>query len=64
MSLAITLNLIFIAIVVGGWSAAVWAFYKHLGDPHEEQSDPRSAAAEQLDTSYQPERVLVSSHGR
>lgn len=34
MSLAITMNLIAAIVVVGGWSAAVWFFYRHLSDPH------------------------------
>lgn len=44
MSLAITLNLIAIVIVVGGWTAAVWAFYKKLGDPHAEAEGRRADA--------------------
>lgn len=34
MSSAVTMNLIAIAVVVGGWTAAVWAVYSKLGDPY------------------------------
>ena len=29
---AIILNLVVIAVIVAGWTAAVWAFYTHLDD--------------------------------
>ena len=34
MNSAITMNLIAIVVLVGGWTAAVWTFYKRLSDPY------------------------------
>ncbi len=60
MSLAITMNLIAIAVVVGGWTAAVWAFYKKLSDPYARpETRRRSGVVQAPEASGQPEPVLT-----
>jgi hypothetical protein len=59
MSSAIAMNLIAIAVVVGGWTAAVWAFYKHLSDPYARPRARRPNVVQAPDASSQPEPVLT-----
>ncbi len=62
MSLAITMNLIVIAVVVGGWTAAVWATYRRLSDPYARPGTRRQpGAAQALHASSRPEPVLTGS---
>ena len=61
MSLAITMNLIAIAVVVGGWTAAVWTFYKHLSDDHARPATRRPDVVQDPDANSQPEPVLTGS---
>ena len=62
MSLAITMNLIAIAVVVGGWTAAVSAFYKKLSDPYARPGTRRQPdVVQDPDASSQPEPVLTGS---
>jgi hypothetical protein len=44
MILAIAMNLIAMAVLVGGWSAAVRALYKKLGDPYKRPAAPAPSA--------------------
>ncbi len=60
MSLAITMNLIAIVVVVGGWAAAVWAFYKRLGDPYARpETGSRPGVVQDPAASSRPEPVLT-----
>jgi cytochrome c-type biogenesis protein CcmH/NrfG len=46
MLLAIVLNLVFIVVIVGGWSYVVWAVYKRLDDPYQAQENQRLFGAD------------------
>ena len=60
MSLAITMNLIAIAVIAGGWTAAVWVFHKHLSDPCARPGTRRRLGVAQVPgTSSRPEPVLT-----
>lgn len=60
MSLVITMNLLAIAIVGGGVAAAMWIFYKSLGDPYERPRARKTGKVQVLDArSRQPEPVLT-----
>ncbi|HET9082713.1 MAG TPA: hypothetical protein VFO01_19635 [Trebonia sp.] len=61
MSLAITMNLIAAIVVVGGWTAAVWFFYKHLSDPYARPATRRPDAVQAADAGSRPEPVLTGS---
>lgn len=45
MNLALTMNLIAIVVVPGGWAFAVWALYRHLGDPYQRPAARRQPGA-------------------
>lgn len=63
VGLAIAMNLIAMAVLVGGWSAAVWALYKKLGDPGQRPQTPRpGAAACAEDARSRREPALTGSH--
>ena len=64
MGLAIAMNLIAMAVLVGGWSAAVWALYKKLGDPGSAAADASSAGAAAWARTPRSRRepVLTGSH--
>ena len=59
MVLAIAMNLIAMAILVGGWSAAVWAVYKKLGDPYQRPQKPRPGAVHAWDAGPRREPALT-----
>jgi len=59
MSSAITMNLIAIAVIVGGWTAAVWAVYRKLSDPYARSVTRRPDVVQAPDASSQPEPVLT-----
>jgi hypothetical protein len=59
MSSAITMNLIAIAVVVGGWTAAVWALYSKLSDPYARAAARRPDVAQDPGARSQPEPVLT-----
>lgn len=62
MILAIAMNLITMAVLVGGWSAAVWALYKKLGGPRKRPQAPRPvAAARAEDAGSRREPALTGS---
>jgi hypothetical protein len=61
MSLVITMNLIAIAVVAGGWTAAVWFFYRHLSDPHARPETRRPDVVQSPDAGSLPEPVLTGS---
>ncbi len=61
MILAITMNLIAMAVLVGGWSAAVWALYKKLGGPRKRPQAPRPGAAPARDAGPRREPALAGS---
>jgi hypothetical protein len=65
MSLAITMNLIAVAVVVGGWAVAVRAVYKRLSDPYARtgaRPRPGAAPAPAPGASSRPEPVLTGRH--
>lgn len=59
MSSAITMNLTAIAVVVGGWTAAVWAVYSKLSDPYARAGNRRPDVVHDLGASSQREPVLT-----
>jgi hypothetical protein len=59
MSSAITMNLIAIVVVVGGWTAAVWAVYSKLSDPYARAAARRPDVAQDPGARSQPEPVLT-----
>jgi hypothetical protein len=60
MNPVITMNLIAIAVVVGGWTAAVWGFCKKLSDPYARPGTRRRPGVVQgKDASSRPEPVLT-----
>jgi len=59
VSLAIAMNLIAMAVLVGGWSVAVWAVYKKLGDPYKRPEMPRPAAVHVWDAGSRRESALA-----
>lgn len=59
MSFAVTMNLIAIAVVVGGWTAAVWAVYSRLSDPYARAAARRPDVARAPGARSQPEPVLT-----
>ena len=60
MSSAITMNLIAIAVVVGGWTAAVRAVYEQLGDPYARAGAVRGPAlVQEPGARSRPEPVLT-----
>ena len=61
MILAIAMNLIPMAILVNGWSAAVWAVYKKLGDPYKRPEAPRPWAVHARDVGSRREPALTGS---
>lgn len=62
MSLAITMNLIAMAVVVGGWAVAVWAVYRRLSDPYARAGNRRPDVIHDLGASSQPKLVLARRH--
>ena len=60
MSLVITMNVIAAIVVVGGWTAAVWFFYRHLSDPHA-RPEARRPVVQASDAGSRPEPVLANS---
>ena len=58
---AIAMNLIAMAVLVGGWSAAVWAVYKKLGDPYRRPPAPRPEAVRARDAGLRREPALTGS---
>ena len=63
MIVAIAMNLIAMAVLVGGWSVAVWALYKKLGDPGSRPQTPRPGAAVRArDAGSRREPALTGSH--
>jgi hypothetical protein len=58
---AITMNLIAMAVLVGGWSAAVWALYKKLGDPYRRPQTPRPWVPRARDAGSRREPALTGS---
>lgn len=61
MVLAIVMNLIATAILVGGWSAAVWAVYKKLGDPYKRPQTRQPRAVRARDAGSRREPALTGS---
>jgi hypothetical protein len=59
MSSAITMNLIAIAVVVGGWTAAVRAVYSKLGDPYARAAARRPDMVQEPGARSRPEPVLT-----
>lgn len=53
------MNLIAIVVVGGGWAAAVWAFYKRLGDPYTRPETGRPGVVQDPAASSRPEPVLT-----
>ena len=45
MSLVIAMNLIAAAVIVGGWTAAVWAIWSRLDDPCARHATRRARVA-------------------
>lgn len=58
MSVAIVMNLITLAVVVGGWTAAVRAIGKGLGDPYARTAASRRPGQAPA-ASSRPEPVLA-----
>lgn len=61
MSLVIIMNLIAAMVVVGGWTAAVWFFYRHLSDPCARPGARRPDVVPAPDAGSRPEPVLAGS---
>ncbi len=59
MTTAITMNLIAIAVLVGGWAAAVWAVYSKLSDPYARTAARRPAMVADPGAPARPEPVLT-----
>jgi hypothetical protein len=59
MSSAITMNLIVIVVVVGGWAAAVRAVYSKLGDPYPRAEARRPDVVQDPGARSRPEPVLT-----
>lgn len=61
MIVVIAMNLIVMAIFVGGWSAAVWAVYTKLGDPYKRPQAPRPGLVRTWDADSRREPALTGS---
>ena len=59
MSSAIAMNLIAIAVIVAGWTAAVWALYSKLSDPYAPAATRRPEAVRDPGARSRPEPVLT-----
>ena len=59
MSSAVIMNLIAIAVVVGGWAAAVWAVFSKLGDPYAQAGTRLPDVVREPGARSRPEPVLT-----